>query len=370
MTTKRPAASTQGELFGGPLACQGMENCPLIVDRHVGHIEVMAPGSVYQPLLLKPREDFIDVGPGHLDQNEERFVRDLIHRLYPAGNHPKSPKTPLKWGEREIWLKRNIEKRDDSFRLRVDDSDWFYPDFIVWILDHEARIQTFGFVDPKGMALGTAAGWSDYKIVSTLYLPHVVEYQLATTGQSVTYQGEPWTFRVRGALVSTASFASLSAQAKFQVRDAFGNSSKPTEADFRRGRVLFPRDDTGYIDQVLTLLTQDTEMDPILALAAQVLEPTSYFTPVGELQHELRLRQDERNQPDAEFIGALLADYLQPDAAGQLGTAAIKRRRQQLMDYAIAGRFGFGAETVVALRDHPAPCEALWTRKQKAPLRP
>ena len=240
---------------------------------------------------------------------------------------------------------------------------------IVWILDYQTHIQTFGFVDPKGMALGTAAGWSDYKIVSTLYLPHVVERQLTATSQTVTYQGAPWTFRVRGVLVSTASFTSLSTQAKFQVRDAVSNSAKPTEADFRSGRVLFPRDDTGYIDEVLTLLTEDTAIDPILALAAQVLEPTSYFTPAGELQHELRLRQEERNQPDAEFIGALLADYLQPDADGQLGAAAIRRRRQQLMDYAISGRFGFGAETAAALRDHPAPREALWTRKQRAQAR-
>ncbi|SDA28159.1 hypothetical protein SAMN05216315_1374 [Nitrosospira sp. Nsp18] len=48
-----------------------------------------------------------------------------IRRLYPAGNHPKSDKTPLKWDNKEIWLKRNIEKRDESFRLRVDDSDGF-----------------------------------------------------------------------------------------------------------------------------------------------------------------------------------------------------------------------------------------------------
>ena len=184
MPSKKPAQPVQGGLFGASLSCPDIDNLPLIVEPQ-GSIEVLAPGSVYQPLLLSPRQDDIDVGPGKLDEHEEAFVRDLIRRLYPAGNHPKSDKTPLKWGNKEIWLKRNLEKRDESFRLRVDDSDWFYPDFIVWILDYESRTQTFGFVDPKGLTLGAGGGWSDYKIVSTLYMPHVVERQLAASGQKV-----------------------------------------------------------------------------------------------------------------------------------------------------------------------------------------
>ena len=220
MPSKKPAQPVQGGLFGASLSCPDIDNLPLIVEPQ-GSIEVLAPGSVYQPLLLSPRQDDIDVGPGKLDEHEEAFVRDLIRRLYPAGNHPKSDKTPLKWGNKEIWLKRNLEKRDESFRLRVDDSDWFYPDFIVWILDYESRTQTFGFVDPKGLTVGAGGGWSDYKIVSTLYMPHVVERQLAASGQKVEFEGEEWTFRIRGVLVSTSSFASLSTQASFLQNAGF-----------------------------------------------------------------------------------------------------------------------------------------------------
>jgi len=367
MATKRLAAPGQGELFSGaPLACADIANLPLIVDPHCAGIEVMAPGSVYQPLLLKPREDRVDAGPGTLDLNEEAFVRDLILRLYPAGNHPKGPRTPLKWGAHDLWLKRNIEKRNDSFRLRVGDSDWFYPDFIVWILDYERRIQTFGFVDPKGLAIGAGAGWSDYKIVSTLYMPHVVERQLAATQQQVVYAGEPWTFRVRGVLLSTSSYEGLTAQAKFAVRDETGQDASPSEADFRRGRVLFPRADRGHIDEVLRLLTQDTELDPVLALAAEVLDDTSYFTPLDELQHEVALRREDRDQSECAFIGALLRDYLSADARGRIGGSAIWQRQRQLMDYAAQGRFGIGSEKAAALRDHPTPCAELWRRRHKA----
>ena len=368
MPPKKPAPPVQGGFFGAALSCPDIDKLPLIVHPQ-GAIEVLAPGSVYQPLLLSPRpEDGIDVGPGKLDEHEEAFARDLIRRLYPAGNSPKSDKTPLRWGQREIWLKRNIEKKAESFRLRVDDSDWFYPDFIVWIIDRAARTQTFGFVDPKGMMVGAGGGWSDYKIVSTLYAPHVVERHLAANGQAVEFEGETWTFRVRGVLVSTASFAHLSAQAKFKVHDDEGQLVAPNEADFKRARIVFQPAQSAasppaYIDDVLQLLTEDSEIDRLLTLTARLFAHSDYFTPSGELEHELALRYDEKAQTESEFVAALLCDTLQPDAKGQQGTWAGKHRRLQLMDYAKAGKWGMGDEKVAAIRDHPTPCEELWKRR-------
>jgi hypothetical protein len=368
MPSKKTARPVQGGLFGASLLCPDIDNLPLIVEPP-GSIEVLAPGSVYQPLLLSPRQDDIDVGPGKLDEHEEAFVRDLIRRLYPAGNHPKSDKTPLQWGSKEIWLKRNLEKRDESFRLRVDDSDWFYPDFIVWILDHASRTQTFGFVDPKGLALGAGGGWSDYKIVSTLYMPHVVERQLAASGQKVEFEGEEWTFRIRGVLVSTSSFASLSTQAKFYIHDAEGKLVAPSEADFKRGRIVFPKPDIAYIDDVLALLTQDSAVDHLLRLSALLFDNSTDFTPSGELEHDLALRHDEHSQTESEFVASLIRDYLKQDDKGQHGSWAIKNRKRQLMDYAAEGKWGFGAEKVSDIRDHPAPCEELWKRKKKSEKR-
>jgi len=157
-------------------------------------------------------------------------------------------------------------------------------------------------------------------------MPHVVERQLGRTGQQVVYEGAPWTFRVCGVLLSTSSYQGLAAQAKFSVRDETGQDTSPTAADFRRGRVLFPRADRGHIDEVLQLLTQNTELDPILALAAEVQDDTSYFTPVGELQHELAPRREDRDQPEisphhsrrADARGAIRHDAPpQPNGPGQ-----------------------------------------------------
>lgn len=376
--TKKKAVPVQDGLFGtlvgstGGLVCPDIGGMPLIVDP-CGELEVMAPGSVYQPLLLKPRQDNVILGPGQLDGYEEAFVRDLIKWLYPAGNHPNSINTPLKWGGKEIWLKRNLEKRDESFRLRVDDSDWYYPDFIVWIIDHATRTQTFGFVDPKGLTLGAPGGWSDYKVVCTLYLPHVVERQLSSGGQRVSFEGQPWTFRVRGLLLSNSSYEALAEQTKFDVRHPDGQKQSPSKADFGCGRIVFQRQhaqsakDRDYIGEVLQRLTVDSEIDHLLQQTALLFDEAHYFTPKGEAEHDLALRFDDNHQSESKFVQALLEDYLVPDATGQHGNWCRGNRRSQLMDYAEKGGWlGFGAEKVADLRSNPAPCETLWQRKKTA----
>lgn len=376
--TKKMAQPVQSGLFGtlvgagSGLVCPSISGMPLIVDPRGEHV-VMAPGSVYQPLLLKPQDDNVILGPGALDGHEEAFVRDLVKWLYPAGDHPNSVNTPLKWGNKDIWLKRNLEKRDESFRLRVDDSDWYYPDFIVWIIDHTTRTQTFGFVDPKGLTLGAPRGWGDYKVVCTVYVPHVVEQQLEASKQGVMYEGQPWTFRVRGLLLSNSTHAALVKQAKFDVRNAQGQQQQPSVADFGLGRIVFQPENTqgasgrAYIAEVLQRLTEDSPIDHLLQQSARLFDPKHYFSPQGEVGHDLALRFDENHATESAFVAALLQDYLVPDATGQHGAWCLGQRRYQLMDYANKGSWlGFGTETVADLQNNPAPCATLWQRKHPA----
>lgn len=358
MKKKNQPAPLQGGLFGTSLDCPDMANLPLIVDPQ-GEIEVLAPGSVYQPLLLSPKQDNIAVGPGTLNGEEERFVRDLIRFLYPSGNHPKSDKTPLLWQGKEVWLKRNIDKEPRSFRLRVDNSDWFYPDFIVWILDHKTRTQTLGFVDPKGLALGTTQGFGNYKIVSTLYMPHVIEQKM--DGLPLLWEGEEWSFRVRGVLISTTSYLCLKEQAKFYVRNGTDGESPPEEVDFNRARIVFPSDKSGYIETVLKLLTEDNELDKLLKDTARLFH-APVFEPSHEAAYDLALRQASAKGSESEFVAGIIKDYLKPDAKGAYGTYPQALARLKLMDYAKTGVFGIGEEKVPFFRDHPTPCEALWNR--------
>lgn len=345
--------------------CTDVDNLPLITDP-LGRFEVLAPGSIYHPVLLTPDQKDVFVGPGTLDKHEEKFIRDLIGYLYPKGDHPKSPKTPLKWEGKDIWLKRNIEKDPSSFRLRIDESDWFYPDFILWILDHEHKIQTLGFVDPKGLGIGAAGGWSDYKLLSTIYIPHVVERQLLQTKLPVDQDGNEWQFRIRGVIVSTSPFDALREHDKFLARDEKCRDVKADKKDFERARIIFQEAKASvYIPKVLDILLLDNNLDTLMRVAAKVRELGDSFLSFYERDYDLALRNSESIATDSEYIAAIIRDYLKPDLSGNLGACARKRRRDELLDYARKDPLGLGSQPSSLLGEHASPCEEIWRQKHK-----
>lgn len=360
-------APVQHGLFEASAQITDVNNLPWIVDASLGAIEVRAPGSVYEPILLTPHQQNVEVRPGKLDEREEQFVRDLIKHLYPHGGQPWSAQTPLKWGDREIWFKRNVENRKDSFCLRVDDSDWFYPDFILWIIDRSTRTQTFGFVDPKGLQLGIGKGWGDYKVVSTLYMPHVVERQLGVDGLTVAYEGEEWTFRIRGVLVSTTSYASLSEQAKFAAHNEHGKLVAPSLEDFRHGRIVFQERKQEYIGEMLNLLVQDSVLDQALKRTAALFDAQSYFTPMDELDHDLLIQRATLGDTcsESDFVQDLVRDTLKFPEPSLAAAVRGRRAAEKLGRYASKGKLlGLGAEKAATLHGHPTPCAELWKRMQ------
>jgi hypothetical protein len=291
---------------------------PNIVDARDGDYVVRVPGSVYQPLLLKPfGESVIQLAPGALEANEARFIRDLLRQLYPNGHYPASGQ-PLHWHGKELWLARNLDRREDAFRLRVEGSDWFYPDFLIWIIDRQQRIQTLGFIDPKGLREGADGGWWDYKVVATLYSPHVLERQLAASQQQLVIDGVPWTFRVRGVLLSTTTFTVLASQGKFRIKTAEGASALPNRHDFAQGRIIFqPVNsaatslDNQYIEDVLMRLVQDAELDHCMACCAEILETQdSHVANSDEVKPLLTFIKQNRDQPITEIIGDVIRDYI------------------------------------------------------------
>ncbi|OEE87826.1 hypothetical protein [Vibrio crassostreae] len=349
-------------LFGNELYCQNVDNLPLITNP-MGEYEVLAPGSVYQPILLSHHSAEIKVGPGKLNTEEEKLIRDLVNYLYPDGKAPKSEKTPLRWGEKEVWIKRNLEKNEGSFRLRVDDSDWFYPDFIFWIIDHENKEQVIGFVDPKGLALGAKEGWADPKIVATMYAPHVI--QQAINGEFVSYLDEGWTVKIRGALVATKTgFNDLSQHKKFNIRNVDGENTPPSEAEFQASRIIFQKNDLNYIEQLLILLTQDSRLDLLLQELVVLQETPLVHSYINDLSYDLSIRIEQTVNSDCELVGNILEDYLFKSDSN-FGMGVKDKRRKQLLSHSKDGHLGgiFGAEKVYQIRDISNPCEELWRRK-------
>ena len=265
-------------------------------------------------------------GPGALNREEEKFVRDLITCLYPRKDYPKAASTPLLWGKRKIWLKRNIEKDAKSFRLRVDSSDWYYPDFVIWIVDEENRTQTFGFADPKGLALGAHAGWGEYKVVCTQIVPHFLHEEIGP----VTIDAQPWTFRIRGVLVSTSSFDGLREQRKFLVRDGDDVTHPPTKEQFAQARIVFQEQRAeDYIPDVLRLMIDDNDLDHVLKPAAEFYGKSAPVHFASELQADLAIRY-RKARTVSDFTASIVEDYVLPDASGKFGWRARQKRLDQV----------------------------------------
>lgn len=124
---------------------------------------------------------------------------------------------------------------------------------------------------------------------------------------------------------------------------------------------MFPSHQSGYIETLLKLLTEDNSLDELFESAARLRHGPQPFEPGNEAEYDLALRPFEGSE--ARFVEAIIMDYLKPDAAGNYGTVAQNRWRQELMKYAKTGVLGIGEEKVPYIRDHPKPCEELWHRK-------
>lgn len=222
------------------------------------------------------------------------------------------------WGGKELWLARNLDRREDAFWLRVEGSDWFYPDFLIWLLNRKQRIQTLGFVDPKGLREGADEGWWDYKIVATLFMPHVQERQIAASRQALEIAGQPWTFRVRGVLLSTTASDLLASQGKFRIKTAEGASAPPNRHDFGQRRIIFQpvtsaetTPDHRYIEDVLKSLVEDAELDRRMAYCAEILaSPGSSPAQSDKDQWLQTFIENHRGQPITEIIGDVIRDYI------------------------------------------------------------
>jgi len=98
---------------------------------------------IYNPLLREVRnnvdgEKYLKISPDKLNAGEKKFVQD-------CANYFKNNK---KFKEYEIYLMRNVETLKSIGIYLNDDSQVFYPDFILWIIKEDTI--NINFIDPKG----------------------------------------------------------------------------------------------------------------------------------------------------------------------------------------------------------------------------
>lgn len=110
----------------------------LIIDKTGNHI--------YNPLLRENKvvlTDDVKLTPDKLNDGEKKFVRDFAQYIV---------EKPEIFKDFDVYLMRNVESLKSIGIYLNDDSEVFYPDFIMWLI---AKDKVFiNFIDPKGQ-MGT-----------------------------------------------------------------------------------------------------------------------------------------------------------------------------------------------------------------------
>ena len=97
---------------------------------------------IYEPLLNEDeKEGGLRISPDALNVGEKKFVNDLSG--FVSEHYSDSERY-------DFYLLRNVDSLKSIGIFLESDENTFYPDFLLWVIDHETEETTIAFVDPKG----------------------------------------------------------------------------------------------------------------------------------------------------------------------------------------------------------------------------
>ncbi|WP_456070035.1 DEAD/DEAH box helicase family protein [Haemophilus paraphrohaemolyticus] len=99
---------------------------------------------LFSPLLHLEKSDLpVKLSPLLIKaESEQKFVHDLMKA-------EKSGKLAEWLGGKSLYLMRNADKKERGLGFALAGN--FYPDFLLWVVDHQSGKQWLNFVDPKGI---------------------------------------------------------------------------------------------------------------------------------------------------------------------------------------------------------------------------
>jgi hypothetical protein len=278
----------------------------------------------------------------------------------------------IQQGQREYFLLRNLDRSPAGTRLRLAGENWFYPDFIFWILDHATTPETqhLCYLDPKGLEMGTRGGWNHSKILCFVYKLVEIASQLPNPHNR---NGQPVRFFLKGAFISTTPREDLekatAGSQEFHVYDDAGCKVFPGYDNFANAGIFFA-EKADHIERLLAwLLAGESLLDQVMQRAATANGQPDALpdNEIGCFFRYLLLR-------NANSLSAALGELVRYAlTAGDLNHVIARLQqesRKELQPYLRKGvihKMTGGMEDVARI---PQPCRELLERSQKqaAPL--
>lgn len=352
-----------------PFQHDGVDGLPLITDRATDQVLVYTPGHLYTPSPVAVDGIGKAASPGALIATEREFIAKLIRHLDPhhAKNEDVIKRIPaaIKQGQREYYLLRNLDRSPDGTRLRLAGEDWFYPDFIFWIIDKATQPETqrLCYLDPKGLEMGMRGGWNHHKVLCFVYKLVEIASQLGNTHDR---NGQPVKFRLKGAFISTTKRQELekatTGSQEFHVYDDEGRKVFPSYDQFAKGGIFF-EEKTDHIERLMTYLLEDESLlDQVMrraATAANLPEDTRPDDEIGCFFRYLLLRN--ANSPSA-VLGELVRYTLTAGDPNHVIDRMQRQSRKELSPYLKKGmihKMTGGMEDVERIAQ---PCRELLER--------
>lgn len=283
--------NSQFHLFDhAPYRNESAEGLPLITEADTGSVLVYTPGHLYKPSPIEVDGIGKAATPGALIPTEREFVARLIRHLSPdcAQDSDVQQRIPaaLRRDQREFFLLRNLERSPDATRLRMGAEDWFYPDFIFWIIDHERspEHQTVAYIDPKGLTMGLRGGWNNHKVLC-------FAYKLVEIAQQIRHphdeHGQIVQFAMKGVFISTTRKEYLQDASRetleFHVYDDHGAKHFPSYEDFARAGIFFAERPDHIEHMMAYLQSGPTLLDKLMARIASTMNAAGDVIPDDEV---------------------------------------------------------------------------------------
>ena len=349
----------------------GAGGLPLITEGATGSVLVYTPGHLYTPSPVAVDGIGKAAGPGALIKTEAQFIARLIRHLDPHHPHHEDviQRTPaaIQQGQREYFLLRNLDRSPEGTRLRLAGENWFYPDFIFWILDHATMPETqhLCYLDPKGLEMGTRGGWNHHKILCFAYKLVEIASQLPNPHNC---NGQPVRFRLKVAFISTTPRDELekatAGSQEFHVYDDAGRKVFPGDDDFANAGIFFA-EKTDHIERLLDwLLAGESLLDQVMQRAATAHRSPDAL-PDDEIGCFFRYLLQRNTNSLSAALGELVRYALTASDLNHVIARLQRESRKELLPYLKKGvmhKMTGGMEDVGRI---PQPCRELLERSQK-----
>ena len=181
---------------------------------------------LYQPLLAFDKLERYKSSPPPLNPGETSFVNDLRTFLHD---------NPEECARKEVFLLRNRSRGHGVGFFTPKDGEAFYPDFILWVIEHGR--QTIVFIDPHG--LGRARGLKD---------PKIQLHQRLAKLQPSLQASRKWDVHMTSFIVSPTPYDA--------VRKSSWVYSCPRREELEAEHVLFQEADCQYVKIMWTRINE------------------------------------------------------------------------------------------------------------------